>query len=307
MAAHLEGKGAGEMEMAGLAQKGGSVHIHCRIAETPAAISAIRVAVGEADALIGGDLVTSAGAKTLGLMARGRTRAVLNAHEIVTGDFTRDRGFHLPTDRLTLALRARLGDDALGVLDATRLAEKLLGDAIYANVLMLGAAWQAGLVPLGEEALLRGHRDQRRQRRGQQAGLPHRPLGRRPRRRGRRRSSPPPRRRPAEDLATLVDRRAAHLAAYQGQRLARRYRARIAAAEKVDPELATVMARAYHKLLSYKDEYEVARLHAETLQGRRRRPVHRRPRHALPPRPADPRRHRRLRPAEEARVRPLDA
>ena len=113
MAAHLEGKGAGEMEMAGLAQKGGSVHIHVRIGERPEAISAIRVAVGEADALIGGDLVTSAGAKTLGLMARGRTRVVLNAHEIVTGDFTRDRGFQLPTDRLTLALRARVGEDAL--------------------------------------------------------------------------------------------------------------------------------------------------------------------------------------------------
>jgi indolepyruvate ferredoxin oxidoreductase len=140
MAAHLEGKGAGEMEMAGLAQKGGAVHIHVRIAERPADISAIRVAVGEADALIGGDLVVSAGARTLGLMTRGRTRAVVNAHEIPTGEFTRDRSFHLPLDRMTLALRARLGDDGLATLDATRLAERLLGDAIYANVLMLGAA-----------------------------------------------------------------------------------------------------------------------------------------------------------------------
>ena len=105
MAAHLEGKGAGEMEMAGLAQKGGAVHIHCRVAEKPSDISAIRVAVGEADALIGGDLVTSAGAKTLGLLARGRTRAVCNAHEIITGEFTRNREFALPTDRLTLALQ----------------------------------------------------------------------------------------------------------------------------------------------------------------------------------------------------------
>ena len=91
MAARLEGKGAGVMEMAGLAQKGGAVHIHCRIAARPSDISAIRVAVGEADALIGGDLVVAAGAKTLGLTTRGRTRAVVNAHEIITGDFTRDR------------------------------------------------------------------------------------------------------------------------------------------------------------------------------------------------------------------------
>ena len=155
MAAHLEGLGAGEMEMAGLAQKGGAVHIHCRIAAKPSDISAIRVAVGEADAVIGGDLVVTAGAKTLGLMTRGRTRAVVNSHEIPTGDFTRDRGFRLPTDRMTLALRARVGDDALRMLDASRLAERLLGDAIYSNVMMLGAAWQAGLVPLSEEALRR--------------------------------------------------------------------------------------------------------------------------------------------------------
>jgi indolepyruvate ferredoxin oxidoreductase len=266
MAAHLEGKGVGEMEMAGLAQKGGSVHIHCRIAATPAAISAIRVAVGEADALIGGDLLTSAGAKTLGLMARGRTRAVLNSHEIVTGDFTRDRGFQLPTDRLTLALRARIGDEALRVLDATRLAETLLGDAIYANVLMLGAAWQAGLVPLGEEALVRAIEINGTGVEGNKAAFR---IGRwaiahpsdaaaavAP-------AAPPP----AQDLATLVERRAAHLVAYQGERLAARYRARIAAAEAADPELAAVMARAYHKLLAYKDEYEVARLHAETLKA----------------------------------------
>ena len=80
MAAHVDGKGAGMMEMAGLAQKGGAVHIHCRLAEDPADISAIRVAVGEADAVIGGDLVVSAGAKTLGMMTTGRTGAVVNSH-----------------------------------------------------------------------------------------------------------------------------------------------------------------------------------------------------------------------------------
>ena len=88
MAAHLEGKGAGVMEMAGLAQKGGAVHIHCRIAEKPEDISAIRVAVGEAHALIGGDLVTSSGAKTLGLMTRGQTKAVSNSHQTTTSEFT---------------------------------------------------------------------------------------------------------------------------------------------------------------------------------------------------------------------------
>ena len=198
MAAHLEGLGAGEMEMAGLAQKGGAVHIHCRIAAKPSDISAIRVAVGEADAVIGGDLVVTAGAKTLGLMTRGRTRAVVNAHEIPTGDFTRDRGFRLPTDRMTLALRARIGDDGLRMLDASRLAERLLGDAIYANVLMLGAAWQAGLVPLSEEALRRAIEINGASVAGNLEAFAHRPLGRSSsrRRRWRRPAAPPPRRRP---------------------------------------------------------------------------------------------------------------
>ncbi|WP_297340190.1 indolepyruvate ferredoxin oxidoreductase family protein, partial [Pseudophaeobacter sp.] len=109
-AAQIDGLGAGMMEMAGLAQKGGAVHIHCRLAKRPEDISAIRVATGEAHALIGGDLVVSAGAKTIGLMKTGQTGGVVNSHEIITGDFTRDTNFQLPTDRLQVALQARLRD-----------------------------------------------------------------------------------------------------------------------------------------------------------------------------------------------------
>jgi indolepyruvate ferredoxin oxidoreductase len=111
MAAHLDGKGAGMMEMAGLAQKGGAVHIHCRIANRPEDISAVRVAVGEAHCVIGGDLVVTAGSKTLGLMREGQTGAAVNSHEIITGDFTRNTEFRLPTGRVPCAasaLRERL-------------------------------------------------------------------------------------------------------------------------------------------------------------------------------------------------------
>ena len=107
MAAHLDGKAAGVMEMAGLAQKGGAVHIHCRIGETPEDISAIRVALGECDALIGGDLVVSAQGSTLGLMAP-TGGAVVNRHEIITGEFTRDTGFAIPGADLHLALTGKI-------------------------------------------------------------------------------------------------------------------------------------------------------------------------------------------------------
>ena len=151
-AAQIDGKGAGMMEMAGLAQKGGAVHIHCRIAEQPDDISAVRVATGEADALIGGDLVVSAGAKTLGLTRTGRTGAVVNNHEIITGDFTRNTEFSLPSDRLALALEARLQDRVM-LFDASELARVTLGDSIYSNMMLFGADWQRGLIPLSHEAI----------------------------------------------------------------------------------------------------------------------------------------------------------
>ncbi|RED13118.1 indolepyruvate ferredoxin oxidoreductase family protein [Pontivivens insulae] len=264
MAAHLEGKGAGVMEMAGLAQKGGAVHIHARISEKPQDISAIRVAVGEADAVIGGDMVVAAGAKTLGLMTRGRTKAVCNSHEIITGEFTRNTEFKLPTDRMGLALRARLGDDNLAMLDASQLAAKVLGDAIYANVLMLGAAWQAGLVPLSRAAIERAIEINGA---GVEGNMRAFELGRWAIHA------------PADahavtseaDVAELtleekIDFRAEHLKAYQNGRLAKRYRKMVDRARGVSDEFALAVAQGYHKLLAYKDEYEVARLHVETLE-----------------------------------------
>ncbi|MSU89030.1 indolepyruvate ferredoxin oxidoreductase family protein [Rhodobacteraceae bacterium 2CG4] len=265
MAAHLEGKGSGVMEMAGLAQKGGAVHIHCRIAGRPGDIKAIRVATAEADALVGCDMVVAAGSKTLGLLARGRTRAVLNTHETMTGAFTRDPGFRLPTDRLGVSLRGRIGDDALTALDATELATEVLGDAIFANVLMLGAAWQAGMVPLSEAALLRAIEINGAAVEGNRTAFA---LGRwavvDPAATTKLlRHAPAPQ---AEGFEQIVARREAHLVRYQNAALARRYRALVDRAAARDSAFGEAVARGYHKLLSYKDEYEVARLHRETLQ-----------------------------------------
>ncbi|MCR9151057.1 MAG: indolepyruvate ferredoxin oxidoreductase family protein [Rhodobacteraceae bacterium] len=261
MAAHLAGKGAGMMEMAGLAQKGGAVHIHLRLAETPAAISAIRVAVGEADCVIGGDLVVTAGAKTLGLMATGRTGAVVNAHEIVTGEFTRNRDFHLPADRLRLALEARL-KDGVQFFDASDLARRLMGDSIYSNMMVLGAAWQRGLVPLPRDAILRAIELNGAAVEGNKRAFE---IGRwaaaEPEAAARLARAEPDGAAP-KSLDERIAIRADHLVAYQGAGLARRYRALVDAAPE---ELREAVAESFHKLLAYKDEYEVARLHLDTL------------------------------------------
>ncbi|MCG7574924.1 indolepyruvate ferredoxin oxidoreductase family protein [Phaeobacter sp. CNT1-3] len=256
-AAQIDGKGAGMMEMAGLAQKGGAVHIHCRIANQPDDISAVRVATGECDALIGGDLVVSAGAKTLGLTRSGRTGAVVNNHDIVTGDFTRDTEFRIPSDRLQLQVQARL-QDQVQLYDASELARITLGDSIFSNMMLLGSAWQRGLLPLSKDAIVQAvtlngaavERNLRAFEIGRWAALY-----------------------PAEAEAMLaptavvdlpkslddkIAYRMAHLTDYQNKALARKYRALLDQFE--DIELREAVAEGYHKLLAYKDEYEVARL-----------------------------------------------
>ncbi len=259
-AAQIDGKGAAMMEMAGLAQKGGAVHIHLRLAEQPSDISAVRVATGEAHALIGGDLVVSAGAKTLGLTRTGQTGAVVNSHEIITGDFTRNTEFSLPSDQLRLALEARL-QDRVTFFDASVLARETLGDSIFSNMMILGAAWQRGLIPLSHEAIaeavdLNGAAVDRNLRAfeiGRWAVLY------------------------PEEAARLTDQtvvempksledriafRADHLVKYQGKGLAKRYRKLVEGIG--DDRLKEGVAKGYHKLLSYKDEYEVARLLLDT-------------------------------------------
>jgi len=259
-AAQIDGKAAGMMEMAGLAQKGGAVHIHCRLAETPEGISAIRVATGECDALIGGDLVVSAGAKTLGLTSQGRTGAVVNSHEIITGDFTRDTEFKLPTSRLQLALEARIRD-GLVMFDASELARIVLGDSIFSNMMIFGAAWQQGMVPVSHEALVEAitlngaavERNLRAFEIGRWAALyPDQVAD----------MMTPKVLEMPKTLEAKIAFRAEHLVKYQGKGLAKRYRKLVDSVS--DARLKEAVALGYHKLLSYKDEYEVARLHLET-------------------------------------------
>ena len=255
MAAHLDGKAAGVMEMAGLAQKGGAVHIHCRIGKIPEDISAIRVALGECHTLIGGDLVVSAQGSTLGLMGPVGA-AVVNNHEIITGDFTRDTGFRIPGADLELAIAARL-NTRVALMNATKLAENALGDTVYANIILLGAAFQQGLLPLSEAALLEAIALNGAKVAQNQLAFA---LGRW--------SMVGP------EIATQfqtqkpveLDGESARLANLTAYGSGRSERYEHMSVQLADAPLAAQVLQSYHKVLTYKDEYEVARLLGETKE-----------------------------------------
>ncbi len=260
MAAHLEGKGAAELQMAGLAQKGGAVSIHCRIAPSPEDISATRLTTGDADAVIAGDLVVASSQKSLALMSPGRTRVVANSATAMTGQFALDPDFTIPDNDLSQRIALRVGQEAIAKINASEAARTYLGDSIYSNVVLLGAAWQAGLVPLSHAALrkaieLNGA--------NVDANLAAFETGRYVQSGF---SEPNARAGKEETLAEKTDRLCSFLLDYQGPGLKARFlrlveRAKLVEAEKGVTGLANAVADGYFKLLTYKDEYEVARLH----------------------------------------------
>ncbi len=276
MAAHLEGKGVGVIDMAGLAQKGGAVYSHIRIANTPEDIHAIRVAAGGADLVLGGDIVVAGAKKVLGAMKAGNTRVIVNTAEFLPGDFTRNAEFSLPTERLKRAISGHAGRERSHFVDASRLAIALLGNSIGSNMFMLGYAYQLGALPLSSEAIERAI-----EMNGEAVAMNISAF-----RYGRRAVVDPkalealiqPRPQEHNDLLRLsqsfaetVDRRAAFLTDYQDAKYARRYRnwvekVRTVEAEKAPGQcgLAEAVARYLFKLMAYKDEYEVARLYSET-------------------------------------------
>ncbi len=275
MAAHLEGRGVTVLDFTGFAQKFGPVLSYLRIAADPGLNNQVRIDQGAADALIGCDLVVSSSPKASGTYRRGM-RALVNSAEMPTGDFVRKRDADMQAARRLEAIEATIGGEGLRVLDANRLAEARLGDSVFANMIMLGAAWQAGLVPLSGEALARAI--------GLNAvavekNLEAFALGRlavaRPDR------VLPPAAAAEESLDALIARRVAFLADYQDAAWAERYRRKVAEVRSLEAgregeALTRAVARALFKLMSYKDEYEVARLHsdpafrrsiAETFEG----------------------------------------
>src|SRR5712675_2331052 len=155
MAAHLEHKGVGVIDMAGLAQKGGAVQSHIRIAKGPADIHAIRVAAAGADLVLGGDIVVAGNKKVLAAVKPGSFAVVANTAEMLPGEFTRNADFSLPTERLRRAITTAAGDERCHFVNASRLATTLLGQSLGANMFLLGYAYQIGALPLSGAAVER--------------------------------------------------------------------------------------------------------------------------------------------------------
>ena len=276
MAAHLESKGCSVLDQTGLAQKGGAVVSHVRIAARPGDITTTRIANGAANLVLGCDVVVTAGADTRATMRAGKTTVVVNTQETMTGDFTRNADLVFPAEALMRGIEDAAGARRVERVDATRIATAMTGDAIATNLFMLGYAWQKGRIPLSRAAIERAIEINGV---AVEMNLSAFDWGRRTaadRNAVERRVAPgiassievaPPRER--ETLESVIERRATFLVNYQDAAYAGRYRAfveRVQAAERSRAKgmrgLAEAVARGYFKLLAYKDEYEVARLHA---------------------------------------------
>jgi indolepyruvate ferredoxin oxidoreductase len=268
-AAHIDGKGVGSIDMTGLAQKGGAVACHLRIAARQDQISAIRVGVAGADAVVGCDLVTTGTNKILETVRKGETQVTLNTHEQLNGDFARDADLRLPALRIKQAVEERAGARNVRMLDAHELSVRLFGDSIMSNMLMLGYAYQLGHVPIRAAAIetaieLNGAQielNKRAFRFGRLAAHDAKALE------GLLGENKAAAGAAALPLDEAIAKRKTELAAYQDEALAERFAARVARIREVEAKqapgrggLTEAVARGYHKLLAYKDEYEVARL-----------------------------------------------
>ena len=271
MAAHLEGRGVAVLDMTGLAQKYGAVTSHVRIAARPEALNGPRIPAGQADLLLGCDLVVAAGRDTLAKLDPARSSAVVNIHRVMPSGFARDPDLPFPAEGMAAQIRQAVVADGAHFLDATRLAEQLLGDSIMANLFMVGFAYQKGLIPISSAAILRAiELNGTAVERNRQAFLWGRHAARDPAAVEALLTPPATEPAPATDLETLIARRRAYLTDYQDAAYAAHYEAMVRQVQAVErrrlPDsqaLTEAVARAYFKLLAYKDEYEVARLYSD--------------------------------------------
>lgn len=275
MAAHLEGKGIVTQDAAGLAQKGGATWSHVLLGDSQEAIRTTRVSMAAADLIIGCDPVVSASKETLLRMRPGRTHVALNSHAAPTAHFVTNADWTNPGDQCVSAVVSAVGDSYCSQLNADAMATQLLGDSIFTNPLMMGFAWQKGWIPLRLESIMRaielnavaveankaaflwGRRAAHDLAAVQRAMAPTqtvsfvRPV--------------------KEPLDAMVTRRVEFLTAYQNAAYAQRYQGLVRQVQQAEQavaggqllKLTEAVARYFFKLMAYKDEYEVARLHTD--------------------------------------------
>jgi indolepyruvate ferredoxin oxidoreductase len=270
VAAFLEGKASKVLDFTGLAQKNGAVVSQIQIALGQDDIRSARIGPAGIDLLLAADMVVASQADSMDRLDPARSHGVINIDVAPTADIVRARDMQLPVDQMMTGLKARLRPKGLARLNATRLAEGLFGDTVGANVLMLGFAWQRGLVPLSMEAIERAIElngaavamNKRAFAWGRFAAVDvdaaERMAGIQPDR-----SHP-------TSAADITDLRSADLRAYQDEPYARAYRKLVSrtfragvAAGDHDQNLARAVAQSAYRLMAYKDEYEVARLYSE--------------------------------------------
>ena len=274
MAAHLERKGVVILDVTGVAQKGGAVTSHVRLAPTPRQVRGARIGLGQADLVLGCDLMVAASKEGIGVSDRERTVAVLNTDVAPTGGFARDTEWQARPDDLLGQVRS--STKSVETIDASRLAIALLGEAVATNVFMLGFAWQKGYLPLVEATLRRAielngaavEMNLAAFAWGRQAALDEAKAHAAAGLSGSKVViAMPPKTAP---LDSLVADRVTRLASYQNEAYARRYRLfveKIAEAEQRSvgsDRIAREVAVSLYKLMAYKDEYEVARLYVDT-------------------------------------------
>ncbi|WP_108788226.1 indolepyruvate ferredoxin oxidoreductase family protein [Falsiruegeria mediterranea] len=257
MAAHLEGKGSSVLDFTGFAQKFGTVLSYIRLGAVPEALNQVRIDLGTADAVIGCDVVVSSAPKASAHYRTG-TRVVLNRAEMPTGDLVLRRDAQLNVDAREAEISRVVGAGNVAGFDANALAEQVLGDAVFANVMMLGFAWQKGLVPvdqisLSQAILLNGVAIEK----NKLAFAIGRAMAADP---ARLKDMITPEEQP-ETLDQVIARRAAFLTDYQDTAYAQRFANRIEQLRaRTSDDLTKIAARNLFKLMAYKDEFEVARL-----------------------------------------------
>jgi indolepyruvate ferredoxin oxidoreductase len=270
MAAHIDGLGIVTQDSAGLAQKGGATWSHVLLAKHQDQIQTTRVSMAAADLILGCDPIVTAGKETLSRMLHGRTHVALNSHSTPTAAFVKNTQWQNPAERCTQDIAITVGNDGLSAIDADKLSSQLMGDTIYINPMILGYAWQKGWVPLSLEALRRAielnevavannlaafewGRHAAHQPAAVEALLsPTQVIAFKKR----------------DRLEDIVSKRVAFLTDYQNSAYAQQYAQFVDFVQSKEASLGQTLlsetvARQLFKLMAYKDEYEVARLHTD--------------------------------------------